>query len=173
MVDLLHLRVVCQKLDYLLGVLHMALDAQAQGLGTLQQQEGVERRNGGTGITQQDRTDVGDKSCGACCIGKGNAVIAGVGVSNVAELTACLPVELAAVHDDAAQRGAVAADELGGGMDDDICAVLNGTDQVRGAEGIIDDQRQAVLVRDGCNGIDIGDIAVGGCPASPDRRPWC
>ena len=29
------------------------------------------------------------------------------------------------------------------------------------AEGIIDDQRQAVLVRDGCNGIDIGDIAVG------------
>ena len=88
-------------------------------------------------------------------------MIAGVGVSNVAELTACLPVELAAVHDDAAQRGAVAADELGGGMDDDICAVLNGTDQVRGAEGIIDDQRQAVLVRDGCNGIDIGDIAVG------------
>ena len=66
-------------------------------------------------------------------------MIAGVGVSNVAELTACLPVELAAVHDDAAQRGAVAADELGGGMDDDICAVLNGTDQVRGAEGIIDD----------------------------------
>ena len=72
-VDLLHLRVVCQKLDHLLGVLHMALDAQAQGLGALQQQEGVERRNGGTGITQQDRTDVGDKSCGACCIGKGNA----------------------------------------------------------------------------------------------------
>ena len=46
-------------------------------------------------------------------------------------------------------------------MNNDICAVLNGTDQVRGAEGIIDDQRQAVLVRDGCNGIDIGDIAVG------------
>ena len=48
-VDLLHLRVVCHKLDHLLGVLHMALDAQAQGLGALQQQEGVERRNGGTG----------------------------------------------------------------------------------------------------------------------------
>ena len=38
--------------------------------------------------------------------GKGNAVVAGVGVSNVAELAACLPVELAAVHNDAAQRGA-------------------------------------------------------------------
>ena len=73
-------------------------------------------------------------------------MIAGVGVSNVAELTACLPVELAAVHDDAAQRGAVAADELGGGMDDDICAVLDGADQVRRAEGVVNDQRNAVLV---------------------------
>jgi len=70
----------------------MALDAQAQGLGALQQQEGVERRNGGTGITQQDRTDVGDKSCGACCIGKGNAVVAGVGVSNIAELARKIPL---------------------------------------------------------------------------------
>ena len=128
-IDLFHLRMVGQELHDLLGVLHMALDAQAQGLGALQQQEGVERRNGGTGITQQDRTDVGDKSCGACCIGKGNAVVAGVGVSNVAELTACLPVELAAVHDDAAQRGAVAADELGSGVDDDVSAMLDGTDQ--------------------------------------------
>ena len=33
-----------------------------------------------------------------------------------------------------------------------------------GYEGVIDDQRQAVLVRDGCNGIDIGDIAVGVAP---------
>ena len=46
-------------------------------------------------------------------------------------------------------------------MNNDICAVLNGTDQVRGAEGVIDDQRQAVLVRDGRDGVDIGDITVG------------
>ena len=44
----------------------------------------------------------------------------------------------------------MAADELGSGVDDDVSAMLDGTDQVRGAEGIIDDQRQAVLVRDGC-----------------------
>ena len=48
----------------------MALDAQAQGLGALQQQEGVERRNGGTGITQQDRTDVGDKAAGPAASAK-------------------------------------------------------------------------------------------------------
>ena len=40
--------------DSLLGVLHMALDAQAQGLGALQQQECIERGDGGTGIAQQD-----------------------------------------------------------------------------------------------------------------------
>jgi hypothetical protein len=39
----------------------MALDAQAQGLGALQQQESVERRDGSAGITQQDGADVGDE----------------------------------------------------------------------------------------------------------------
>ena len=51
MVDLLDLGMVGQELDDLLGVLHMALDAQAQGLGALQQQEGVEGRDGSAGIT--------------------------------------------------------------------------------------------------------------------------
>ena len=72
-VDLFHLRMVGQELHDLLGVLHMALDAQAQGLGALQQQEGVERRNGCAGITQQDGADVGDKGSGAGCVGEGNA----------------------------------------------------------------------------------------------------
>ena len=65
------------------------------------------------------------------------------------------------LYDHTTNSSSVATDEFCCGMNNDICAVLNGTDQVWGAEGIIDDQRQAVLVRDGCNGIDIGDIAVG------------
>ena len=161
MVDLLDLGMVGQELDDLLGVLHMALNAQAQGLGTLQQQEGVERRDGRTGITQQDGADVGDESGGAGCISEGHAVVAGVGSGDVAVLAAGLPVELSAVHDDAAQRGAVAADELGSGVDDDVSAMLDGTDQVRGAEGVINDQRQAMLVSDGCDGINIRNITVG------------
>ena len=55
----------------------------------------------------------------------------------------------------------MAADELGGRVDHDVCAVLDGADQVRGAEGVVDDQRQAVLVGNGGNGINVGDIAVG------------
>lgn len=88
-------------------------------------------------------------------------MVAGVGGGDVAVLAAGLPVELAAVHDDAAQRGAVAADELGSGVDDDVSAMLDGTDQVRGAEGVINDQRQAMLVSDGCDGINIRNITVG------------
>ena len=83
MVDLLDLRMVGQELHDLLGVLHMALDAQAQGLGALQQQEGVERRDGSAGITQQDGADVGDEGGGAGGIGEGNAVVAGVGGGDV------------------------------------------------------------------------------------------
>ena len=154
-VDLFHLGVVCQEFDHLLGVLHMALDAQAQGLGALQQQECIERGDGGTGIAQQDGADVGDEGGRACGIGEGNTVIAGVGIGDVAELAAGLPVKLAAVHDDAAQGGAVAADELGGGVDHDVCAVLDGADQVRGAEGVIDDDRKTMLLGDLGDGVGL------------------
>ena len=88
-------------------------------------------------------------------------MVAGVGISDISELAAGFPVKFAAVHDDAAQGGAVAADELGGRVDHDVCAVLDGADQVRGAEGVVDDQRQAVLVGNGGDGINVGDIAVG------------
>ena len=161
MVDLLDLGMVGQERDDLLGVLDVALDAQAQSLGALQQQECVERRDGGTGIAQQNGADVGDEGGGAGGIGKGDAVVAGVGGGDVGITAAGFPVEVAAVHDDAAQRGAVAADELGGGVDHDVCAVLDGADQIRSAEGVINDQRQAMLMGDGCDGVDVGDVAVG------------
>ena len=53
------------------------------------------------------------------------------------------------------------ADELGGGVHHDVRAVLDGPDQVGGAEGVVDDQRQAVLVGNGGYGIDVGDIRIG------------
>ena len=160
-VDFLDLRMICQELHDFLGVLHMAFNAQAQSLGALQQQERVERRDGSAGIAQQDGADISHKCSGPGRLSKGNTVVAGVGCRNVRILAAGFPVELATVHDDTAQGGAVAADELGRGMDHDVRAVLNGTDQVRGAKRVINDQRQAVLVSNGCDGVDIGDITVG------------
>ena len=53
-----------------LGVLNVTLDTQRQSLSALQQQECVERRNGSTGITQQDSADVGYESSRTNCICK-------------------------------------------------------------------------------------------------------
>ena len=51
-VDLLHLGVVLQELHDLLGVLDVAVQPQGQGLDALEQQEGVEGRDGRAGVTQ-------------------------------------------------------------------------------------------------------------------------
>ena len=160
-VDLLHLGVVLQKLHDLLGVLDVAVQPQGQGLDALEQQEGVEGRDGRAGVTQQNRPDVGHEGSGTGGVHEAHAVVAGVRLGDGGILAAGLPVEGAAVHDDTAQAGAVAADELGGGVDDDVSAVLQGPDQVGGAEGVVDDQGQAVLVGDGGDGVNVGDVAVG------------
>ena len=70
------------------------------------------------------------------------------------------PVERAAVHDDAAERRTVPADELGRAVHDDIRAVLDGADQIRRTEGVVDDERNAVRVGDGGERVDVGDVAV-------------
>ena len=98
-------------------------------------------------------------------------MITGVRVCDIGELTALLPVELPAVHNDAAQSGTVSADKFCSGMDHYICAVFDGTDQIRGAEGIVDDQGQAVLMGNFCNSIDIGNIAVGIAQGLQVNRP--
>ncbi len=64
-------------------------------------------------------------------------------------------------HNDAAEGRAVAADELSSGVNNDISAVLNRTDEVRGTEGVVDYERQTVLMCDGGNGVDVGDVGVG------------
>ena len=53
------------------------------------------------------------------------------------------------------------ADKLCGGMNNDIRAVLNGSDKIGSAEGVVNNQRQAVLVSKLCKRVDIGNIAVG------------
>ena len=88
-------------------------------------------------------------------------MVAGIRLREGGELAAGLPVKLAGVNNDAAQRGAVAADELGGGMDHDVRAVLDGADQVRRAESVVNDQRDAVLVGNFSDGVDVGDVGVG------------
>ena len=55
----------------------------------------------------------------------------------------------------------MAADKLGGRVDHHIRPVLDGADQVRGAEGVVDHQRQPMSVGQGRDGIQVWDVAVG------------
>ena len=149
-----------QELNDLLGVLNVTFDTQRQSLGALQQQECVERRNGSTGITQQDSADVGYERSRTNSICERDAVIARVRLSDRRILAGCLPVELAGINNDAAEGRAVAADELGSRVNNDISAVLNRTDEVRGTESVVDYERQTVLVRNLCDSLDIRNIGI-------------
>src|SRR5450631_3304070 len=55
-------------------------------------------------------------------------------------------VEAASVDDDPADGGAVAPDELGGRMHDDVGAVLERPVQIRGGQGVVDDQGHVMLM---------------------------
>ena len=161
MVDLLDLRMVFQEFDDLLRIFCVPLEAQRQRLRALQQQEGGKRGNGSALIAQQNGAHIGRKCCRTCRIDERNAVVAGVRVGNQAKFAAGAPVELAGVDDDAAERRAVTADELRCRVDHDVCAVRNGSDEIRGAEGIVDHDGKIVLVGNCGNRVDVGNVAVG------------
>ena len=68
------------------------------------------------------------------------------------------PGELAAIDDDAADRRPVAAQKLGGRVDHDIGAVLDGPAKVRRGHGVVDHQRHAGFVSDGGDLLDIEHV---------------
>ena len=68
-------------------------------------------------------------------------MIACVGLGESGELSACCPVKLSAVYDDAAKGGSVSSDELGSGVNYDVSAVLKGTDEIRSSESVIYNKR--------------------------------
>ena len=98
-----YLRMLGEEINHLQGVLHMTLHTQTQGLYTLQQYEGIERRDGGTGITQDDGTDAGDISRSTYGVGKHDAMIRGIRLGERGELVVLLPVELTTIDDDTTQ----------------------------------------------------------------------
>src|SRR5699024_1772229 len=71
-------------------------------------------------------------------------------------------VERSAVNDDAGDRVAVPADVFRGRVDDDVGAPVQRTQQVGGAHRVVDDERHAEVVRDGGNGLDVENVALGG-----------
>ena len=55
----------------------------------------------------------------------------------------------------------MAADELGGGVNDDVRAVLDRSDEEGCAEGVVNNDGQSVAVSQLRDRVDVGDVAVG------------
>ena len=71
---------------------------------------------------------------------------------------AVVPVHGSAVDDHASDGGTVATDPLGGGLDEDVGAVPEGLAHVpAAAEGVVADERDAVLGRDRLERAEVGD----------------
>ena len=148
MIDLFHMRVGSQIFHDFGCILRVPFQTQGQSLQALQQDPGADRGDTGAGITEQDGPDISHESRGTGRLYKGNTVVAGVGFRKLGEFAAGRPVELTAVYDDTAQRGAVAANELGRRMDDHICSMLDRADHERSAKGIVNDQGKAIFMGD-------------------------
>ena len=160
-VDLLHLGMIGEKLHHLLGVIGVALQPQGEGFHPLEEQEGIEGGDGCSGVPKKNGPDVGDKGGGTDGVREADPVVAGIGGRNGGVFAGGFPVEFAAVHDDAAQGSAVAADKLGSRVNHNVRPMRNGPNEIGSSEGVVNDQRQAVGVGDLGYGVDVWDVAVG------------
>ena len=129
-----------------LGVLNVAVHAQAERLETLNGEKAVEWRLGGAVVAQNLDTRLGDESRqpGGRQVGIDQPMVGWIGQGKVGE-KGIVPIKFTSIHNGAAEAGAVAADELGGGMGDDMRAPFERAEQVRGGESVIDHQRDVVL----------------------------
>ena len=153
-----YMTVKVEEFNDLFGVLHMALDAQRQRLGALQEQESVERRDGSAGVAEKDCADIGYESSRADSVREGDAVVTRVRVSDRSVLAGSLPVELAGIDDNAAEGCAVTADELGCGMYNDVSTVLDWSYKIRCCKCIIYNKRDFMLMCDICDCFNINYI---------------
>ena len=103
-IDPRHLGVLGEIVYHLEGVVDVTLNAEGQRLKALEQDEGVEGRDGCTSIAEQDSADAGDESCRSGDIGEHGTVVRGVGLGECRVLIGVLlPIEGAAVDNYAAE----------------------------------------------------------------------
>ena len=132
------------------GVLADALHAEVEGLDADEGLPGVEGRDAGADVAQELKAHLhGERDVGAAGGWEGfkgvpvdETVVGGVGGGEAGE-AAGAPVEVAAVDHDAADGGAVAAEILGGGVDDDVGTPLEGAVEDRGEAGVVEDEGHA------------------------------
>ena len=130
-----------------LGVGTDALDTQRQCLETLQQIPGGLGAEGRPHVAQWHDPGAGDKGRVADVSGIADAVIGGVGLVEQRKAFGMAgPGEATGIDDHATHGGAVATDILGRGVHHDIGAVFDRSPQEGRGHGVVDDQRDTVVV---------------------------
>src|ERR1700733_1968476 len=103
-----------------MGIRHVALHANAEGLDALQQLERISRRQTSAEVAQAFGPRPHDEGSVAELLVEDNAVIAGIGFGQYRKLAGSMPVEPAAIDNHAADGDTMAADPFGGGVHHDI-----------------------------------------------------
>ena len=153
------LRVRGEELGDALGVGHVPIHAQAQRLDALDRLPAIERRLAAAEVPQDLDPRLQDEGRRAQ-VGVHQPVVGRVRRGEVGEAAAG-PIEIAAVHDDPADGRAVAAQEFGGAVDDDVGAPLERPAQIRRGERVVDHQRDRVLASDRRDLVEREDADVG------------
>ena len=117
--------------------------------------EAVERRDGWAQIAQKLDTGLDDVGTRAQGRPVGESVVAGIGLGELGELVVRREVKASAVDDGSADDRVVAVEELRDRVDDDVRAMSERVDQVRGADRVVDDQRDTVGVGNGGDCLDV------------------
>ena len=138
----------------------MRVHALRQGLNTLQQVERGLRAQRRTEVTQLLRTQLGQETELTEVTPPGHAVVGGNRLGHGREV-AVTPVEAAGLDDNTAEGGAVAAQELGDRVNDNVGTVLEGANQVRGGQGCVHNQGNTRLVCDLCEAFQVGNLTGG------------
>ena len=154
-------RVRRQKLDHFGRVLHVPGHAQRQGLDALQNQPSGVRAHAGTKVAQALAPGAQQEGTHGALFTEDHVVKAFIGLAQFGKLARFVPVKAAAIDHHAAHHRAVARQELGGRVVDQIGPVVKGLDQPGRGEGGIDQQRHARFVRDGAHGLDVQHVHAG------------
>ena len=155
---------ILQPLRNCQRVAAMPFHAQRQRFHAGQREECIHRSHRRAEIAQPQHAARGDE-CNRSNrferVGEHRAVIGTVGLGQAGKLVARLPVELARIHDQPADRIAVPVKELGARMDDNVRTVIEGTTKGRGRHGVVDDQRDPRIMRSLGNCGNVADHAPG------------
>ena len=163
-VDPSHLRVVLEELGAGESVFAVTRHAEVECFEAEVKEERILRRLDGTEVAHELGGSLRDESALAESLRVGETVVARIRFGEALEtVVVCFPVEVAAIHDAATDCSSMAIHVLGGGVRHDIDAVFNRTAENRSRECVIDNHRNAVLVGDVSEALEVEHLACRVC----------